>query len=714
MNALSSFRHCCIAGSLLACASVAAQTITVDNSDPGFAQLGTPWLLTSVAGQYGPNYRYTVTGAGADVRWTASLPTAGPYEVLVWYRNANDRPDNARYTVSHSAGNSDVVIDQRINGSMWVPLGEFTFAAGPANVTLSSDARAATTIVADAVRFAYTGPVSLVPEVRACWLTQYQYLGKTESQLRTIAQNIRAGGMNTVYIAMYSGATVYWPSKAYLGAGGAWGSTSIDYADYLTDIFHSEGLKVGAWFEYGFAVGAATHAIAVAHPDWLARDQSGDPVTGENGGFVFLSPGNASAVSVVVNMARELAENYDFDDIQLDRFRWGRKTTGREYGYEASTVALYQQAYGVSPPTNVNNSQWVAFRENLVNQAMQQAYNAVKTANPRIVASSAPLGSYGITQHMQRWSSWVNGGYMDLVMPQMYMTTLSSFQTELNTQRAQAPAHWNKLGVGYRASEDNDWALVRDQLNYARGLGHLHGCLWVYHQYTSQIAIQDEINNLPLSGQPWAAPAFNPFVSECMEQIVIDNRDLAPGYVESGAWSNSAQSDFFRFDSRVVAGGAAATATFSAAIPKSGAYDVHAWFSASSNRNDAAQYTVQHLSGATVVPIDQRANGGRWVLLGRYYFAAGGMAPRVVLSTDGSTAAEYTSADAVKLVLAGPVLGDSSDDCRVTSADLAGFVDCLLGPEVGPPSQPCDRHDFDRDGDVDMTDLQALQRAVGP
>ena len=47
----------------------------------------------------------------------------------------------------------------------------------------------------------------------------------TEAQLRAAAQNIKAGNMNTVYIAAYSGATVYWPSKVYKDAGGSWGSS---------------------------------------------------------------------------------------------------------------------------------------------------------------------------------------------------------------------------------------------------------------------------------------------------------------------------------------------------------------------------------------------------------------------------------------------------------------------------------------------------------
>lgn len=490
------------------------------------------------------------------------------------------------------------------------------------------------------------------PESRACWLTHYSYVGKTEAQLRAIAQNIKAGNMNTVYVGMYSGQQTLWPSKAYLAAGGTWASSTVDWARDLCRIFHEEGLLVGAWFEYGMAAGFATHPIAVAHPDWLARDATGDAVTGENGGFVFLSPASQPAMDMLDAMVKELAENYDFDDIQLDRIRWGRKTTGREYGYEAPCVAAYQAQYGTNPPTNVNNTQWVTFRENLVNAAMQRFYNTVKAANPAIVVSSAPTGSYGITQHMQRWASWLSGGYIDLVMPQMYMTTQSAFQTEFNTCRTAAGAYTAKLGVGYRAQDDLDWTLVRSQMQYARGLGVLHGCLWVYHQYTAQIAIQDEIDNLPLAGNPWNAAAYNPFDNDRAVQRVVDNSDGATVYSELGVWSASAQSDYFRYNSRVAQGGATAIASFAASVPRSGSYDVYAWWTAASNRAAAAPYRIVHDGGSTVVVADQRAAGGRWNRLGRFVFRAGGNAVRVELSADGVGGAEYISADAIKLVYA--------------------------------------------------------------
>lgn len=487
-------------------------------------------------------------------------------------------------------------------------------------------------------------------EVRACWLTQYAYLGRSEAQLRSMAQNIVSGGMNTVYVAVYAGAKTLWPSRAYAEAGGTWTSGTVDHAELLARILREEGLNVGAWFEYGLALGPASHPIAQAHPDWLARDQGGGAVTGENGGFVFLSPGHPEARALMVEMARELARDYGFDDIQLDRFRWARKFSGREYGYEDATSQAYLAQTGQLPPANVNDPQWVAFREGLVNSLVAECAAAIRETKPTTVVSSAPTGSYGITQHMQRWPVWLDEGSMDLVMPQMYMFTLGDFVTEFTIQRNNAAGHLEKLGVGYRGSDGNDAPTVRSQLEYARAAGVPHGCLWVYHYYTSVPAIQDEIDLLPQPGGPWSVPAENPFVSDRDIRIVMDDDLGYPAYSEGGAWINSAQPDFLRFGSRVLQGEApGSTAVFSCAVPRTGSYDVSVWYTASSNRNPRARYDVWHLGGQTAVEVDQRVDGGQWVSLGSFLFQEGPLQARVLLSGSGAAPLEYTSSDGVRL-----------------------------------------------------------------
>lgn len=494
-------------------------------------------------------------------------------------------------------------------------------------------------------------------ELRACWLTQYTYQGLSEPALRAMAQNMLGGGLNTVYVAAYSGARTWWPSQAYLAAGGEWASSTSDPFGQVVRVFHEEGLRVGAWFEYGLAVGLASHPLAQAHPDWLAEDRFGDPVTGENGGFVFLSPGHPQATQLIVDMARELAEAYPVEDIQLDRIRWGRKSSGREYGYEPATSALYQAQTGSSPPNSANDPQWVAFREGLVNQLFQRCFVAIKSVAPTVTVSAAPTGSYGIVQHMQRWRSWLDGGYVDLIVPQMYSTSLSGFQGEFATQLANAGPHANRLAVGYRASETNDWQLVQSQLLHARAAGVPHACLWVYHSYGGPIVLQDELDHLAQPGAPWAQPAENPFVSPRHEVLVFDDADGAPRVQETGAWADVSAPTVQGLRARGTLAGSGARVRYEAAVARRGVYEVLLRWTAAPDRDTEAVLEVEEHGASRAFALDQTQDprglaplDSSYARLGRVVLDEGPSGPLVELRT-GSDPWQSTLHDGLRLAL---------------------------------------------------------------
>lgn len=349
-------------------------------------------------------------------------------------------------------------------------------------------------------------------ELRGCWFTHYYYEKKTDEELRSAAKDMKRHGINMVYVAMYAGQKTWWPSKAFQAAGGE--SAEVDWAKKLIPLFREQGLGVGAWFEYGLAVGFSDHPIAKAHPEWLQRTAQGDAVSNENNGFVFLSPACEEAVQMIEAMCAELALGYDFDDIQIDRFRWTRKTgLGREFGYEKPTADLYRGQFGVNPPADPNDPQWVDFREGLVNRVVERCYRRIKSINPRIIVSSAPVGFYGVKQHMQRWRSWLEGGYMDLIMPQIYVMSLEAFEGELEKHRTFAGEYRHKLACGLRAMEKEDAGIVESQIRYARSRGVYGSCLWVYHEYEEGLpAIRDELDLFPQAGHVWEKPAVNPYV----------------------------------------------------------------------------------------------------------------------------------------------------------------------------------------------------------
>jgi hypothetical protein len=88
------------------------------------------------------------------------------------------------------------------------------------------------------------------------------------------------------------------------------------------------------------------------------------------------------------------------------------------------------------------------------------------------------------------------------------------------------------------------------------------------------------------------------------------------------------------------------TAVWSFAVPRSGFYEVYAWWWEAAWRPPDVPYIVDHLGGRTTVRVDQSTDGGRWNLLGTFYFRKGGS----IAVTDDVSSGHDVVADAVRLV----------------------------------------------------------------
>ncbi len=132
--------------------------VIVDNDalGGGYAETGL-WATSTLTGYLGGTYRYTVTVTGtatATATWTLAVPADGEYALYAWYRQGSNRAPDARYTVHHAGGTTEVQVDQRVHGNTWRYLGTFGFRAGEvATITLSNlSAVAGRAVIADAVR----------------------------------------------------------------------------------------------------------------------------------------------------------------------------------------------------------------------------------------------------------------------------------------------------------------------------------------------------------------------------------------------------------------------------------------------------------------------------------------------------------------------------------------------------------------------------------
>jgi len=130
-------------------------------------------------------------------------------------------------------------------------------------------------------------------------------------------------------------------------------------------------------------------------------------------------------------------------------------------------------------------------------------------------------------------------------------------------------------------------------------------------------------------------------------EIILDN----PAATVVGSWSTGTSStDKYGNNYRFASPGAgAAYLEFRPTLATAGNYQVFEWHPQGSNRTTDAPVEIRHSSGAQTVRINQQINGGMWVSLGTFNFAAGTNGS--VRIRDNFMTGSVVLADAVKFVL---------------------------------------------------------------
>jgi hypothetical protein len=123
--------------------------------DNGAASYTGTWTTSSSAsGKYGADYRWASTGtAPARALWTPNIPSAGSYQVSMWWPAGSNRYPATLVGVALNSGIRTATVNQQINGGQWNVLGSVYLPAG-ANTTfgLSNAGANGWVVIADALR----------------------------------------------------------------------------------------------------------------------------------------------------------------------------------------------------------------------------------------------------------------------------------------------------------------------------------------------------------------------------------------------------------------------------------------------------------------------------------------------------------------------------------------------------------------------------------
>jgi uncharacterized lipoprotein YddW (UPF0748 family) len=303
-----------------------------------------------------------------------------------------------------------------------------------------------------------TVATSATAEIRGVWLTNVAsgvYLIPGGIQ-RAVQQLVRSQ-FNTVYPVVWNRGFTQYPSPYMQRLIGRsqdpwfnlfrWGGDALADLVQVNQAWGDRALRVIPWFEYGLMLPMQS-AIAQQHPEWLLTRQDGSLTVGEietealpdatkqqqnsaaKDDRVWLNPAHPEVQDFILSLVSEVLTHYDVEGIQFD----DHFAFPIDFGYDDYTVQLYRQEHnGNNPPTDIRHPGWMAWRAEKLSLLMERIAETVKARKASAIVSLSPnpLG-FAYREYLQNWQNWIEQGWVDELVLQVYRRELGSFESELN------------------------------------------------------------------------------------------------------------------------------------------------------------------------------------------------------------------------------------------------------------------------------------------
>lgn len=493
-------------------------------------------------------------------------------------------------------------------------------------------------------------PIAAQTELRGTWVARDGLTSRAKI-IATLDQ-LATANINLVCVNVWSRGFTIHPSDVLFAACGQRQDPTFVGRDPLAEFVleaHRRGIEVEAWFEYGFQFGwsgwfpgpTGVGPVLTANPNWIARDQNNNSQVPDGGGgfFTWAIHQHPDVRRFLLDLAVELVDRYDVDGVQFDRVRY----PSTDFGYDATTRALYQAATGQPPPSNPNLSAWKRWRADGLTAFCVELYDAVKARRPDVRVTNAPvIMPLSYDSFLQDWPDWLVAGALDLVYPQVYRTTIGSYTTTLDAQlQITRPVDRARIAPGIRAITGTPTSAVVAMVG-ANRTRNLPGQVFWYAE-----GLYDDLPQLVsqhfqnASAVPQRPPGFRPLPIEREESDPTTT--LTPGFLVLAVSGSN--------------GGAAAVApptanasdvvTYSLPVPATGLYRVLTHVPTGAGGALAVPHRVTHAVGVEEVPLDQTAAPGTigWNDLGTWWLTQG-----TTQVTIGAVPGQFTTADTVALL----------------------------------------------------------------
>jgi uncharacterized lipoprotein YddW (UPF0748 family) len=282
------------------------------------------------------------------------------------------------------------------------------------------------------------------PVVRGVWVTNVASAAlDSRAQIGETVRICKQSGITDIYVVTWNRGRTLYQSKVMQDVFNIPVMERFGERDPLQEMIeegHKAGLRVHAWFEFGFAssYGENGGAILKKFPSWKAIDNKGNLVS--KNGFEWMNAMDPEVQNFVKSLVLEVVQKYDVDGIQGDDRLPAMPSLG---GYDAYTVELYKNEHqGNLPPNDYKDANWLTWRADKLTVFLGQLYKEVKAIKPKMIVSMAPsIHPWAKEEYLQDWPTWLEKGYCDYVIPQVYRKTIESYTSTLQSQLDYLPAN---------------------------------------------------------------------------------------------------------------------------------------------------------------------------------------------------------------------------------------------------------------------------------
>ena len=255
---------------------------------------------------------------------------------------------------------------------------------------------------------------------------------KTVEGVKAFCSALKTVGINTLYVeTFWDGMTTYYSPLLSCQHPQMkdcfYGEDKKDYVATLIEECHRLGIEVHAWVELLSVADLDGKVPSYIDESLIAADSSGSKSKG------FLDPSNPEVIDFLGDVVQEMVTLYPFDGVSYDYIRYPGIDFGGdyfEYGFTDNSVKRFAAENNYTG-TNLDadmaadktlRDKWHAFQQGCITDVVSTLTSVIRAHDKDLLVSASPYGYLWGAKvvYMQDVESWIQKGYLDVVLPMIY------------------------------------------------------------------------------------------------------------------------------------------------------------------------------------------------------------------------------------------------------------------------------------------------------